>query len=773
MSTTVEYKMLVEVLDAVKDLKKLTQETKKTGSELDKTNKSGLRMAADLGSAFTGLKNAASTVANAFKQIAGTASAAAQGAFELTRSVVDQINDLNDLSTVSGISAQNIEALKLAFVNSGQEANTANTFFKMFPRVLNDLSKNSSKTAQLFDKLGIEFRDASGQLKDGDTIFRSTIKAIQGIEDKTTRARVSMAIFGRNAGNLVQALGAGRFDEMADSVERLGTKLSPDASDKAALFQKRLGLLALITARVRQTLVEATGGMDFFDTALVNTIAGLKAFSVILETGSKGLGTFAQGVIRFAEIAIGALVDAVKRANFFLFDLVENGISAFVGGLNAVSQAITGKALVDMGSLQKSIGKAAIEQLGLTEATKKAEKAFKNEVKILNASTDGKEADKKSTSALASEMKELSDALDSIFNKQEKNTKETKKGVKATNDAAKAEKARAAGMRSFGKAFGASIEAQRAAFKRSQEISASARSDMMSDFDKNAQRASKAFADLDIVQKTTGIGQDSARQDVADRKSRDDLKIVLMKVGSILGSLADPSSFIGAVGNVIGGPFAPVISSILTGLSALGQKDPAELKAEFEATFQGIAKGLNVAIPLIFEMLPPILFQAAGMIIDAIIQLPFQIIAGIASGFRDAITGLIKFFEGGFFEGLGNFFSTLFENLMGLITSPFEAAFGGGFLGGGRMLSGQGGLRFTGKDQGLALLHPGETVVPRSGQVSSTVAQDIQAQTGGGSIVININSAITERSAIDALVRKIEDRFGSFGQSTSPLFGGL
>ena len=94
------------------------------------------------------------------------------------------------------------------------------------------------------------------------------------------------------------------------------------------------------------------------------------------------------------------------------------------------------------------------------------------------------------------------------------------------------------------------------------------------------------------------------------------------------------------------------------------------------------------------------------------------------------------------------------------------------FGGGGRMLSAQSGLRFTGQREGLALLHRGETVVPRSGQMSSSVARDGEAQTGGGGVTININSAVTERSAIDSLVRKIEDRFGSFGQSTSPLFGG-
>ena len=94
-------------------------------------------------------------------------------------------------------------------------------------------------------------------------------------------------------------------------------------------------------------------------------------------------------------------------------------------------------------------------------------------------------------------------------------------------------------------------------------------------------------------------------------------------------------------------------------------------------------------------------------------------------------------------------------------------------MGGGRMLSGQGGLRFTGQNRGLAMLHEGEMVVPRSGQMSSSVARDANIANGGsGGINIVINSAITERSAVDSLVRKIEERFGSFGQSTSPLFGG-
>ena len=156
--------------------------------------------------------------------------------------------------------------------------------------------------------------------------------------------------------------------------------------------------------------------------------------------------------------------------------------------------------------------------------------------------------------------------------------------------------------------------------------------------------------------------------------------------------------------------------------------------------------------------------------------LPFK----VALSFLEVGKEIVKGFKGGIVEGLKNikdFFvdglNLLFGPLIDGIKGIVGFFTGESFASGGRFLSGQGGLRFTGQQQGLAMLHQGEMVVPRSGQMSSSVARDVEAQVGGGGITININSAITERSAVDALVRKIERRFGGFGQSTSPLFGGL
>jgi hypothetical protein len=141
---------------------------------------------------------------------------------------------------------------------------------------------------------------------------------------------------------------------------------------------------------------------------------------------------------------------------------------------------------------------------------------------------------------------------------------------------------------------------------------------------------------------------------------------------------------------------------------------------------------------------------------------------------KGIIDGITNFFSGkGFFKAIGDAIGDMFGRLVKLITEPFQGIFGGSKMGGGRMLSGQGGLRFTGSNRGLAMLHEGEMVVPRSGQISSSVARDVGVATSGsGSVNITINSIITERSAIDALVEKIEERYGSFGQSTNPLFGG-
>jgi hypothetical protein len=318
------------------------------------------------------------------------------------------------------------------------------------------------------------------------------------------------------------------------------------------------------------------------------------------------------------------------------------------------------------------------------------------------------------------------------------------------------------------------------ALKQLQGIVDQANEDQLSALDKINQKEQDRLDTLKKIGKQENINTEEAEKAVRARAQREREALRRQQTAQGVGvaetvvrASFDPQALIGAVGSAFG-PIGSAIAGVVTTLSDLGQKDPEEIKEEFRATFEGIAKGLKVVVPLIFEMLPPILFDAAQMIINAIIQLPFLIGTAIFKALRDLFTmmfdGVRKFFE----DPLGAI-AGLFERPFELIMAPIRGLLGGSFMSGGRMLSGQGGLRFTG-GRGLAMLHEGEMVVPRSGQMSSSVARDAQnaiSSQGGGGITIVINSAITERSAIDGLVRRIEERFGSFGQSTSNLFGGV
>ena len=334
------------------------------------------------------------------------------------------------------------------------------------------------------------------------------------------------------------------------------------------------------------------------------------------------------------------------------------------------------------------------------------------------------------------------------------------------------------GLANIGKAFGQTLGKQIQAQNQVSKIINDANSDQLTAIDKINEAEQERLRVLQEIAKQQKINTDEAQRAVEARAQRDRARVRQQQAASIAGGVEtvvrasiDPTALIGAIGSAFG-PVGGAVAGVVSALADLGQKDPEEIKEEFRATFEGIAKGLKVVIPLIFEMLPPILFDAAKMIINALIQLPVTLASHISKAIGHVLKGIVDFFKdpiGNIVKGIGQ----LFQNFIDLIVEAFTSVFPS-FMGGGRMPSAQGGLRFT-DGRGLAMLHEGEMVVPRSGQISSSVARDAQRASqgqGGGGVTIVINSAITERSAVDALVRKIEERFSAFGQSTSPLFGG-
>ena len=176
---------------------------------------------------------------------------------------------------------------------------------------------------------------------------------------------------------------------------------------------------------------------------------------------------------------------------------------------------------------------------------------------------------------------------------------------------------------------------------------------------------------------------------------------------------------------------------------------------------------------MIADILPKFVGELLVAIGTAAINLTFQLPRAIRDGI---VEGALVFSEElrqalfswldrikEFFNNFGDYFSNIFsregrrENRQRIL----------GFESGGRFSSS--GIQFTGADQGLAMLHRGEYIVPESNRRSQAVDRTMNAA-GGGGVNIVINAEIVEQSAIDELVRKIEQRFQGFGGGRSTLF---
>ena len=173
------------------------------------------------------------------------------------------------------------------------------------------------------------------------------------------------------------------------------------------------------------------------------------------------------------------------------------------------------------------------------------------------------------------------------------------------------------------------------------------------------------------------------------------------------------------------------------------------------------------ALPkILFEVLPPLFVEFADRVVFGFFKSIAEFVGILKDFFRSIFTreGRQERREGRRErrDARGEEFRRRLEQLVNIA----------GFRSGGRFLpSARGGIKFTGmQDQGLAMLHRGEFVVPETGQMPQAVQRTMGM--GQGGMTININAAVVESNAIDELVRQIERRFQTFGSSTSPLFGG-
>lgn len=755
MSTTVEYILDVETGKAQTGLKKTEQQTKKTTSAIKDSRKAARGM--------SGSFQAVGEVANLVNpQLAGLADAAI-GASSAFRAFGRSLASGNPI--IIGIT------LALAGLVAGYTAYTASVrrneeSQKALQKATASANQEIEKSIETFDraeaallssaervnKLAFEYQKLTGQITASEAAeMQREQKTAKFRDEATKQIEIQRRALFEQKRDLerIKVANQERFEFLireGRALDANGNKLAEFAKVSQKIFDTNKEIES-ITERSQKLRTEGQERINAQAKQYQDTLKGIAD-----ETERQKQREEAIKRTKERQTQLQSLLNSLQMQSATLAAKVRDSEIARMAPLMQINA-----------QYQKEIGSLNEIEAGIVKQFEEAERVARSKKDQVLLT----EIQQAKTEALARVEEARGDA-------------EAVRASKLGKIYAKNTKTQLKGLANIGKAFGQVLDKQLRAQNEVTKIIDQANSDQLTALDKINQAEQERLKVLQEIAKQQKINTDEAQKAIEARTERERAQVrqqqaagVVSGVETVVRATFDPSALIGAIGSAFG-PVGSAIAGVVGALSDLGQKDPEEIKEEFRATFEGVAKGIQVLAPLLLEMLPSLLFDLGKFIVKGIIDGVVSLAVIFVKSFKDIFKDVVKFFRdpiGSILRGL----SALFESLIQSILEPIFSLFPS-FMSGGRMPSAQGGLRFTGANRGLAMLHEGEMVVPRSGQISSTVARDaqgaIQAQGGGGGVTVVINSAITERSAVDALVRKIEERFSAFGQSTSPLFGG-
>ena len=802
MATVVKYILDIDTKkssQALKDLAKVTEDLDKDLSLVKKAGSSAKTGLDNTSKGMTGLTKAANPlsmslgkVKDTALQMANTLVAASKEVFNFVTEAVNAVNRLNDMATASGLAAETIQAVELAFRASGQAASAGDSILKKFPQRMADIRKKGTEANQIIKALGIEIRDTAGNFRDSDSVFKDLISNLQGIEDQELKTAAAQKIFKRDVGNLLVALGnSGPLERFINFTKNFGVDAKKSAG-QAATFQQRIAALSIAFSFARDRIVSAFGGMKAFNSLLLEAVGTVVFVTEIISLFS------------------GEIIGLSKN----IFNFVKNRLVAMVTGLSNVGLVAKAASigLQNIASTLKPIAKATTPLDEYQKRIRQAKNRAKEAKKELSDFGKNIELSGDDAKIATEKMKRLKDAIDKLFGEGDKGAEGQKK---STQDLQKEQDRAIAKFKELKAVFNDGDTFAKAALKSTNKLirvfdrlqipikdlkafqtvlkqkintaelekfqakQAAARKkfdELKASFDAGNISAEKAlakavqmtgaFKDLKLPTEEVNSFTESLRKLQEQAKKIKTIESRIQIFADITGAAAAGdgpaiakilSDMLGLLPEKISGAIVGAFGAI----EELGKKTPEEMIEEGRQRNEAIANGIAMLPRVLLEVFPRLLLDLAFRIVQGFIKAIFTIPTAIKNSFGELGKMLIEFFSKpgeAIREGFSNFRNFIFS-------------FGGQKLGGGpiHFPAGQGGLRFTGQQRGLAMLHEGEVVTPRSGRMSQGLQRRFQ---GGQAPNIVINSAVVDGNVIDTLVRQIEEKFLTFGTSQSTLFGG-
>jgi primosomal protein N'' len=259
-------------------------------------------------------KNAAAAIAETsaaaalgvagFTAIAGAAALAAHQAITFA-------DELNKVSLRTGAAVESLSTLGFAAEQSEASFGDLQIGLRNLARTAVAAANGNKQAAQAFRQLGVEVKDANGNIREVDALFRDVARGVAGLGSNAQKTAVAAQLLGRLSGPALVPLlkeGEDGIRALEERARSLGGEISTGFVKQADAFGDRLKELKTVTIGLGQAI--ATAVLPALDTLVLGFVNAL-APGTDLKFLAASMGT------QLAILANKFLFGAAAIAGFF------------------------------------------------------------------------------------------------------------------------------------------------------------------------------------------------------------------------------------------------------------------------------------------------------------------------------------------------------------------------------------------------------------------------------------------------------------------------
>lgn len=264
-----ELEILVQMRDQasrqVETINKSLGQTEKSGERADKATKS-------LGSGLVGLGRTALKAATSFKALAVSVAAfvGVRAAINSLKSINAEVDRLAKLSARSKVSTEFLSSVATAAEFAGVSTDQFASGVERLSRTIGLAAQGQAEYLKQFEMLGVEIRDAQGNVRPTEEVFADVSDAIAGLGSASEQAAAASKIFGEEAGpRLLNLLtqGAAGIKSARQEAEFFGVVIGPELAANAqalsdAMFRMGLAIKGVAFEILREFGDDMASGMN-------------------------------------------------------------------------------------------------------------------------------------------------------------------------------------------------------------------------------------------------------------------------------------------------------------------------------------------------------------------------------------------------------------------------------------------------------------------------------------------------------------------------------